>query len=266
MSGAAFLRIVRALAPRRRVIIPAMGTIKDQGIVLRRLDYSESSQVLAVFTRHHGKARILAKGVKRSTKTRFAAAIDLLEIGHVVLSVRGPRQDTLAPLVEWTQSRVLGGLRGRLDRLYGAQYAAALTADLTEDWDPHPPLFDALAQLLLGLNTASDTLPLVVAFQRRLLEEIGSIPIFNACVSCGRPMPCPGEVHFSSLEGGLVCRDCEPVHTEKVGVEPTLVDWLVSRRGDAGPPARSAWVLFDYHLTHLMGRPLPIGRMYLAAC
>jgi DNA repair protein RecO (recombination protein O) len=182
----------------------------------------------------------------------------------LVLSVRGPRQESLAILVEWTQSRVHGELRARLDRLYAAQYAAGVTAELTEDWDPHPPLYDALEDLLSGLTVAEHSLPLVVAFQRRLLEEIGSIPILDACVGCGRSLPAAGDLHFSSLEGGLICRDCEPAHTEKISADPRLVDWLRSPT-DEPALARAAFVLLDYHLSHLMGRAHPLGRMYLAA-
>ena len=54
-----------------------MTAIKDEAIVLRRLDYSETSQVLAFFTRDHGPRRLIAKGVKRSTKKKFATGIDL---------------------------------------------------------------------------------------------------------------------------------------------------------------------------------------------
>ncbi|MFQ5491439.1 MAG: DNA repair protein RecO [Phycisphaerae bacterium] len=88
-----------------------MTSIRDQGIVLRRLDFSESSQVLVLLTRDHGKVRVIAKGIKRSTKTRFGTAIDLLDVGQVVLSVRAPRQEALATLTEWDQSRSLLGLR-----------------------------------------------------------------------------------------------------------------------------------------------------------
>ena len=242
-----------------------MGTIKDNAVVLRRLDFSETSQVLALFTRGHGKVRAIAKGIKRSTKRRFAAAVDLLDVGHVVLSARGPQQEKLAILTEWTQTRVHSGLRARLDRLYGAQYAAGLTAELTADWDPHPVLFDELVALLEALAEADRSLPVVVRYQRRLLEEIGSVPIFDACVGCGRAMPTAGDIHFSSLEGGLLCRDCEPARAEKLGVDRRALGWLRGRTGD-GAGLRRAYQTFDYHLSHLMGRPHPLGKAYLASC
>ncbi len=126
-----------------------MALISDRAIVLRRFDYSETSQILALFTREHGQVRVIAKGIKRSTRSRFAVGIDLLEVGQVVWSARADRPQNLAILTEWKQVDAFVGLRERLERLYAAQYAAEVTAELTVDQDPHPTLFDAL-QLFLG--------------------------------------------------------------------------------------------------------------------
>jgi DNA repair protein RecO (recombination protein O) len=242
-----------------------MAAIKDQAIVLRRLDYSESSQVLALFTRHHGKARVIAKGIKRSTRTRFAPALDLLDAGTAVMSVRHPRQEALAILTEWAQSRPAGGLRDRLDRLYAAQYAAALTADLTEDWDPHVVLHDALAGLLDTLSTAETTLAHVVGFQRVLLGEVGLIPDFGRCVACGRIAPPAAGLQFSSREGGLICRDCEGAFSEKRSVPVGALAWLSGGTSDERG-LRAACELLDYHAAHLVGRPIAVSRTYFSVC
>jgi DNA repair protein RecO (recombination protein O) len=230
-----------------------MHPIKDQGIVLRRLDFSESSQVLAVFTRQHGKVRVIAKGVKRSTKTRFAPAIDLLECGSIVVSSRASRGAELSTLIEWKQTTPMSGLRSRLDRLYAAQYLAGITADLTEDWDPHPGLFKALFGALEGLQDAVDVLPIVVRFQRALLLSVGSMPRFDACMACSRSMPAPGPIHFSSFEGGLICRDCEAARSEKYEVSRPALAWLAGDADDASGLCHAFGAL-DYHMAHLIGR------------
>ncbi len=240
-----------------------MGTIKDEVVVLRRLDFSESSEVLALFGREHGKVRAIAKGVRRSTKTRFAIGVDLLDVGHVVLSVRSVHQEALAIVAEWKQSRAFSGLRMRLDRLYAAQYAGMLASELTEDWDPHPRLFDALVGLFQQLNEAAECLPHVIRFQRVLLREIGSLPEFDRCVGCGRAVGGPG-VHFSSFEGGLLCRDCEPARTEKYEVPAAALDWLRNGAG-ADRAATPAYRTLDYHLSHIMGRRHPLGAALLNA-
>lgn len=226
-----------------------MPLIRDQAVVLTRLDYSESSQVIVLFTREHGKVRAIAKGIKRSTKQRFAAGIDLLEIGSVNLSARQERQANLANVTEWKQARSLSGLREKLHRIQAGQYVAEITAALTEDWDPHEALFDGLLSALSALADAPESLGLVTAYQRTLLVEIGSWPRFDACVSCGRVEQL---THFSSFEGGMLCRHCESVHVEKREVGPKTLAYLATGTpcGDRNGP----FELLNYHIAHLMGR------------
>ena len=231
-----------------------MSLISDQGIVLRSLDYSETSQVLVMLTRQHGKVRAIAKGIKRSTKTRHAAAIDLLDVGDLVLSARTAGQQELAILTEWKQYRSLAGLRQSLSRLYAAQYAAEVTAGLTADWDPHPELYEALLRLLGALCEVDMTLPALLSFVSELLVAVGSGPQFEVCVACRRRVALNQPIHFSSFEGGLLCRDCEAAFVEKRQVPRGALAVLQGRR--PGDPAayRAALDLLNYHVSHLIGR------------
>jgi len=239
-----------------------MSTIKDQAVILRRIDFSETSQVLALFTRQSGKVRVIAKGVKRSTRTRFAPAVDLLDIGEAVIAGRYRDRDRLAVLTEWTPTLPVTGLRNDLVRLYAGQYLAALTAELTEDGDPHPGLFDALCLGLTDLSRGQPPLGVVVRFQHSLLVAVGSMPDFTRCVGCRGAVPPTGDVYFSSFEGGLLCRDCEAARSEKYLIHSAGRSLLAGDRGsDSGE--RVALAVLDYHLAHLMGRRLPLGRTLL---
>lgn len=251
-----------------------MAIIRDDAVVLTRLDYSETSQVIVLFTRGHGKVRAIAKGIKRGTKTRFAAGIDLLDIGHVVVSAPKAEQERssrLATVTEWKQTGSLWSLREKLFRLHGAQYTAEITSQLTEDWDPHGGLFEALVSTLVELSAAPEPLGPVVEYQLRLLESVGSLPRFDACVLCGRRNHL---THFSSFEGGMVCRDCEPAQIEKREVSSAALQICMmgtaypSRAQVASPadPPAGAFSLLNYHIAHLMGRePLLTAKLVAPA-
>ena len=240
-----------------------MALLTDTGVTLRRLDFSETSQVMEFFTCGHGKVRAIGKGIKRSTKTRFATGLDLLEVGDMVLAVRQARQEALANLTEWKPRRALTGLREKLARLYAGQYVAEVTAALTEDWDPHPVLFHGLLDVLEELCGADAVLEPIVGYQRLLLQQIGFWPEFEVCVACRRVPAAVGDLCFSSLEGGLLCRDCESNFAEK-----RLVGWqaLAVVRGQPvtdgglgdgghlpGSPTQQAFELLNYHIAHQMG-------------
>lgn len=252
-----------------------MALIKDIAIVIRRLDYSETSQVLVVFARETGQQRLIAKGVKRGTKSKAATGIDLLELGHVVYSRRPESEAQLGTLTEWRQEDVHPAIRRNLAAWYAAQYAADRTAQATQEGDPHVALFDAL-QHLLASEAWSRPLAALVWYLGVLLREVGLAPQFEQCVGCGAErasVPC---LYFSARQGGLLCRDCEPAFVEKRRVEPATIDAAIrvseweelgeALRGD--PPdgvLPGVFELMDYHLTEVLSKPSRVTATLRAA-
>lgn len=251
-----------------------MALIKDDAIVLRRLDYSESSQVLVIFTRANGQQRIIAKGVKRATKNKASTGIDLLEMGSVVFSQRPGSEGTLATMTEWRQRETFPLLQRDLANLYAAQYAGEVTAQLTEVNDPHATMFDGLAAMLAATGTVHP-LVVLVPYLWLMLKEIGLVPELSRCLGCGSPVGGDQIVYFSSREGGAICRDCEPGTIEKRRVEAIAVR-LLSQINEVDLTARTsaivdharnnvtdryerrawrqAFEMLDYHLTETMAK------------
>lgn len=256
---------------------------KDIGIVLRRLDYSETSQILVVFTREHGQQRVIAKGVKRSTKKKASTGIDLLEQGRIVFSQRPGKEDAMATLTEWRQEESYVHVHRDLYRMYAAQYAAEVTAQLTDVNDPHAMLFDALDSLLRDLANI-DPVAALVQFLWTMLREIGLRPEMSRCVNCGRDAAGDRMLHFSSHAGGVICRDCEPHVVEKIRIDGEAALILATLNGaapdggeggdeeredDGGTQVHAvdaageradrrvihrAFEILDYHLTETMGK------------
>ncbi len=245
-----------------------MPLVKDRAVVLRRLDYSETSQVLVVFTRDYGQQRLIAKGIKRATKARASTGIDLLELGQLVFSQRAGREGHLGTLTEWRQQEAYPHLRRDLTRFYAAQYAAEITSQLTEVHDPHPRLFDGLCEFLAAL-AQEPVLESLVGFVWLLLREIGLRPELSRCLNCNRAIEHSQEILFSSREGGAICRDCESAIVEKRRVGPGVAAHLAAledspataegrtlkRQPQLNVVALGAFELLDYHVTEIMSRP-----------
>jgi DNA repair protein RecO (recombination protein O) len=227
--------------------------VKDIAIVLRRLDYSETSQVLAMFTRRHGQQRVIAKGIKRSTKTRVAVGIDLLEVGRLVFSRRSGKEDRLATLTEWHQEDNFPHLRRDLSRCYAAQYAAEVTSQLTETHDPHPKLFDGLHGFLRALGHEPVTVALA-SYLWLMLTEIGLRPELSRCTGCNGPIADCDPLYLSSRQGGTICRDCEPGVVEKRRISPGAARSLAASGRPEEAQALSAFDLLDYLVTEHMAR------------
>ena len=162
-----------------------MALARDRCICLRKIDYSETSQILALFAREHGLLRVIAKGAHRRTKagaSKFDGGLDLLDLGDAVFTFDPGRELNL--LTEWHLLEGHLDLRRSLRGVYLAQYAGELTSMLFEEHDAHPALFDRLVQTLPELATprAEETF---LAFELDLLRESGYLPELSGCAECG---------------------------------------------------------------------------------
>lgn len=225
-----------------------MSPQKDEAVVVRLTEYSETSQIVTLYSAGHGQLRLIAKGARRGTKKRPAVGLDLLERGEVgFLPPHGDAQ--LGTLTEWVQTEPFAGMRREAVRLYAGLYAAELVAGLTEEGDPHTGLFEALVGALGALAGDGPAGPVVPAFQSALLQAIGYAPNLEQCVGCQRRAADDGLLFFSAGAGGLVCRDCEMHYVEKRRIPGGLL-----KRAARAQDARAWFELLDYHLTHIAGR------------
>ena len=96
--------------------------------------------MVTLFTREFGKIRALAKGARRP-KGPFESALDLLGLCRIVFLRKS--SDALDLLTEAKLERRFRPPGGNLSNLYAAYYVAELLNELTDDYDPHPELFDA---------------------------------------------------------------------------------------------------------------------------
>src|SRR5882724_8799453 len=111
-----------------------MPLVRDRCICLRKIEYSETSQILTLFARDHGITRVIAKGAHRRTKagaSKFDGGLDLLDLGEAVFFHDVARD--LPPLTEWGLREGHLALRQNLRGIYLGLYAAELVTRLIEE-------------------------------------------------------------------------------------------------------------------------------------
>ena len=182
-----------------------MSAEKATVIVLRTVEFMESSLVLTLFTREFGKVRALAKGARR-LKGPFESALDLLALCRIVFLRKSSEALDLV-----TESKLLRRFRaaGRdLSSLYAGYYVAELLNELTDDYDPHPELFDLADESLAALSGGEPVAKRVLRFELVALRLLGHVPSLDTCVDCGARVPMTGRVAFGQLDGGVLCPKC----------------------------------------------------------
>jgi DNA repair protein RecO (recombination protein O) len=244
-----------------------MELIKDKGICIRSVDYSESSQILTFFTCIGGKISVIAKGSRRTTKSSFSGTIEICSAGDMVYAIR--EGEKLGTLTEFNPTFFLTGIRKKLLALNCSFFAAELLNMFTQEHDPHPELFDETIAFLKQLdeNPDSKTPAFLIAFQFALLTYAGSIPTVDMCVNCKRKFNANSkQYHFSIAGGGFVCRDCESSFHDKKILTPETAGCLNSPKKcmDAKPAAliQAEELLTDY-ITYVLEKKPRTAQMVL---
>jgi DNA repair protein RecO (recombination protein O) len=178
---------------------------KSLAIVLRVIDFSESSCVVTLFTRDFGKISALAKGARRP-KGPFESALDLLALVRVVFLRKA--SDVLDLLTEAKLERRFRAASRSLARLYAGYYVIELLNAFTDEDDPHPELFDAAESALRALDGTGSVPTTVLRFEIAALNWLGHRPSLVDCVNCGETVPNTPRVPFGLIAGGVLCGNC----------------------------------------------------------
>src|SRR5690348_4770634 len=108
-----------------------MALARDRCICVRKVEYSETSQILVLFGREHGLVRVIAKGAHRRTKagaSKFDGGLDLLDSGEAVFTLDVARD--LNILTEWSLRDGHLEIRRNLRAIYLGLYGAELISTL----------------------------------------------------------------------------------------------------------------------------------------
>ena len=183
-----------------------MREIEDDAVVLRTYKSGEADRVVVLWTREHGKVRVLAKGARKFTSKLGATLEALASVRVHLVATRGDFY--IARHVQHLD--LLTTLRSSYERI-NAGYAVVEVVDaIPSDDVADEGIFDLLVKVLLALDDASFHPDLVPAsFFFRLLVLDGSEPVLDACVNCGRPGPL---VCFDAQVGGALCDNCRSGH------------------------------------------------------
>jgi DNA repair protein RecO (recombination protein O) len=168
-----------------------MNSSSDTGLVLHTIAWRETSLIIEVLTREHGRLGLIARGARRPR----SALRGLLQPFQPI-EVRWSGKSELRNLIaaEW---------QGGLPALAGAAlmsgfYLNELMVRLIPREDPHPLLFDdylATLGMLASIEASRNremTEPLLRRFECNLLREMGYAPAFDVESATGRPVQANG--------------------------------------------------------------------------
>ena len=218
--------------------------VASLALVLRRSDFSETSQVGQLYFREIGRASGLAKGIKRKGAT-LRGPLDLFVLAEAEVLIR-PRSD-LHLLTRYRVVTGYPGLRRNLERLGGAFVVTEILREGTSDHDASPELFDRARQTLEALESAhsSQCGPILAWWALEFLRHSGWLPSLEQCVVCGRTAPEGRPVRVPLSMGGVVCRECLGQAQFRLWTLPPPVRQVLSALVQMSEPAEAADLAID---------------------
>ena len=155
----------------------------EPAFVLHRYDWSETSLILEVFTRHHGRVALVAKGAKRPTSS-FRPV--LLPLQPLSLAFGGDGDIRTLKSAEWVGGHVMPAG----EALLSGYYLNELLMRLTARDDAYPDLFDvyAAAVRLLASGEPEALQWALRGFELLLLKAMGLLPALNVQTLALQPL------------------------------------------------------------------------------
>lgn len=138
----------------------------EAGFILHTRPYRETSLIVDVLSRHHGRLALVARGARRpmsSIKSR------LLGFQPLLLSWFGKGGLRTLHDAEWQG----GDLRLQGGALMCGFYLNELILKLLPPDDPHEGLYDHYAETLAALSAGGEAEPILRRFELDLLSELG---------------------------------------------------------------------------------------------
>ena len=148
--------------------------IRTDAIVLRAMEYGETSRIATLFTREKGKVAVLAKGA-RLMKSRFGSTLQPMSYTQVVFYYKPTRG--LQTLSESGHVQPFHGISRDLEKISIGLRVVELAYALVHAEEQNPHLFNLLVETLGRLDTTeTHTANLLPYFQMRLATALGFAP------------------------------------------------------------------------------------------
>ncbi|WP_340104853.1 DNA repair protein RecO [Rhodohalobacter sp. 8-1] len=145
--------------------------VKSDAIVMKTVDYSESSIIATLFTREKGKIAVIAKGA-RKPKNKFSAFLVVGQLLEVVVYIKESR--SVQTLSDVSYSRKLHSFRVDIEKMALMMTTLELSNQVLHDNEVNTPLFEFLMKTLVWVDKQSGVpAQLFPYLQLRIAEYIG---------------------------------------------------------------------------------------------
>lgn len=195
-----------------------MALITTTALCLRKVDFSETSQILTLLSDKLGTVGAIAKGAKRS-KSSIGGPLDLSCLYQVVLYDRSQR-GTLSILAQAELLDFYPGLRHSYAAFTGAERMRELLLSTEVPPADAAPVLLQTVKSLRALADGDEPAGVIARFAWSALRIFGWEPVVTECLASGQEPSGQVEVTFSLAEMGLLAPPFNEGRTDLVRITP----------------------------------------------
>ena len=177
-----------------------MKLYKADAVVLKSIDCGNGDKLLVLFSREHGKIKVMAHGVAKPS-SRKRGFVQLFTYTRFLLH-RGRELDSVS---QCEGIEMFSYIRENLQQISYASYLAELVEALIPEGEQNEPLFLLLLETLRLMEEGEAEI-LTRSFEIKASGLMGYRPVLEECAQCGGALT--GRLLFSAKTGGLLCELC----------------------------------------------------------
>ena len=180
---------------------------KQSAIILKAIDYSNTSKIFTLFTPEYGKVGLIAKGLKRK-KNPYQGGMQILNCINIIYYKK--KNSNLGIFKECEIKNYFSPLRCDLSKLFIALYWLELMNEVIVEEESSFDLFQLLYYALYKLSNDTLNFNLIFYVQWHTIRLIGVAPIIDYCINCKiNPNHFKRNIFFSFEKGGWLCPSCK---------------------------------------------------------
>jgi DNA repair protein RecO (recombination protein O) len=180
-----------------------MSIDKTEALVLRKMDFRETSLIADFYTRDYGKVSGLLKGI-RAEPRKFASTVEPFSHNEIIFYRK--RNSSLHLVSACDARQNYAGIRQDIAKTGIASLMMEFIGAVMQQEDKNTDIFDLAVCCLNELAATSNPDKINTIFKIKMLSLSGFKPHFDSCVSCSQRLL--GESRFSLMLGGLLCPQC----------------------------------------------------------
>lgn len=198
--------------------------IKTEAIVLSKMNYGDTSNILSVYSKEYGKLSVIVKGA-RSPKSKSGYVADPPNQVQIVIYKKDTRDIQLVASIDLISH--FSHLKEDIDKLKYSFAIIELVKKLTPEHETNIRLFNGLSRILSLIDSSKEKNRILFGrFFMFFLKEIGYEVQLNKCASCGTSNLNAENLAYN-FDLGILCTNCSNKNRRDFKLSQELFNYLL---------------------------------------